>query len=131
MTLLRETKNFFYENLNPKLISDNKTFWKQVKPFFSDKTPVSNIITLVEGNNIISDPVKCAEIMNNFFSDAVLNLEIDRELYAEKITYTSSPIKESILKYEKYPSILKLKEKVVFFKQVIFEFTPISVSTTK
>ena len=29
-----EVKKAFYENLNPKLISDNKTFWKQVKPFF-------------------------------------------------------------------------------------------------
>ena len=34
VSLLREVKETFYENFNPKLISDNKTFWKQVKPFF-------------------------------------------------------------------------------------------------
>ena len=39
VALLRETKKIFYENLNPNLISDNKNFWRQVKPFFSDKNP--------------------------------------------------------------------------------------------
>ena len=38
VTLLKETKKIFYENLNPILIRDNKKF-RQVKPFFSDKTP--------------------------------------------------------------------------------------------
>ena len=35
---LRKIKKNFYEHLNPGLISDNKKFWKQVKPFFSEKT---------------------------------------------------------------------------------------------
>ena len=34
VSLLRKTKREFYENLNPNLIADNKSFWKQVKPFF-------------------------------------------------------------------------------------------------
>ena len=34
VSLLRETKRCFYENLNPEFISDNKKFWMQVKPFF-------------------------------------------------------------------------------------------------
>ena len=29
-------------------------------------------ITLIEDNEVISDNTKCAEVMNNFFSDAVL-----------------------------------------------------------
>ena len=47
--LLRQVKKDFYENLNPALISDNKKFWKQVKPFFSDKTPSNSNIMLSEG----------------------------------------------------------------------------------
>ena len=39
VSLLRKTKKDFYENLNPSLIID-KTFWKEGKPFFSDKTPI-------------------------------------------------------------------------------------------
>ena len=37
VSLLRETKRCFYENLNPKFISDNKKIWMQVKPFFPTK----------------------------------------------------------------------------------------------
>ena len=48
VSLLRETKKRFYENLNPNLITDNKKFWKQTNPFFSDKTPITNNITLLE-----------------------------------------------------------------------------------
>ena len=48
VSLLRKTKRKFYENLNPNLITDNKKFWKQVKPFFSDKTPPNNNIILLE-----------------------------------------------------------------------------------
>ena len=35
-----------FESLNPNLITDNKKFWKQVKPFFSDKTPNNSKVTL-------------------------------------------------------------------------------------
>ena len=54
VSLLRNTKKFFYENLNPNLISD-KLFWKQVKPFFSDKSPSCHNITLLHDGKIISD----------------------------------------------------------------------------
>ena len=46
---LRKTKKMFYEFLNPNLITDTKSFWKQVIPFISDKTPTNNNITLLEG----------------------------------------------------------------------------------
>ena len=79
VSLLRETKRCFYENINPEFISDKK-FVMQVKPFFSDKTPPTSKIILV-GEEIISDSSKCAELMNNFFSDAAINLDIDRIEY--------------------------------------------------
>ena len=129
VTLLRETKKIFYENLNPNLISDNKNFWRQVKPFFSDKTSTTSSITLVESNNIISDSDKCAEVMNNFFSDVAIKLDIDRDLYTKKGIYTGDPVKKSIEKYKNHPSILKLNAED--FKLAIFEFTHISVSTTR
>ena len=83
-----KTKKGFYENLNPNIITDNRTFWKHVKPFFSDKTPNTNSITLLERNEIVTDNKDCAEIFNNFFSNSVRNLEINRELYI----HTKGPI---------------------------------------
>ena len=61
VSLIRDTKKKFYENLNPKLITDNRKFWGQVKPFFSNKTPKCNNITLIEENEIIHDSSACAE----------------------------------------------------------------------
>ena len=36
--LLKKTKKEFYNNLNVKYISENKLFWKAVKPSFTHKT---------------------------------------------------------------------------------------------
>ena len=36
-SLLRKTIKDYYGNLNEKDAIDKKTFWKTVKPFFSDK----------------------------------------------------------------------------------------------
>ena len=37
LNLLRKTKQNFYKVLDEKQVSDSKTFWKNVKPFFNDK----------------------------------------------------------------------------------------------
>ena len=103
--LLRKVKQF-YENLDVNFVYDNKKFWKQIKPFFSDKSQSFNNITLVENNKIISDPEKCAEIMNNFFSDSVMELDIDRELHTN-VTNATDPVTRSVEKYKNHPSIIK------------------------
>ena len=48
LNLLRKTKKNFYKALDEKQVSDSKTFWKNVKPFFSNKGVNSSKITLVE-----------------------------------------------------------------------------------
>ena len=70
---------------------------------FTDFTKVS----LVEANEIISDSSECAEIMNNFFSDAAINLEVDRDLHTD-VTEASDPVTMTIEKYKYHPSIIKL-----------------------
>ena len=49
-----------------------------MKPFFSDKTPINNNITLLEDDEIVTDPSACAEILNNYFVNSIKNLDIDR-----------------------------------------------------
>ena len=53
--MYKKEKNFFYGNLDIKKILDNKTFWKYMKPVFTVKTECKPKITLVDGNNIVSD----------------------------------------------------------------------------
>ena len=48
VTLLRKVKKEYYDSQDEKHVTDNKTFWKTVKPFLSDKTVNSPKITLVE-----------------------------------------------------------------------------------
>ena len=50
LNISRKTKKSFYKNLDEKQVSDNKVFWKNVKPFFSDKGVNSSKTTLVEEN---------------------------------------------------------------------------------
>ena len=76
LNLLRKTKKSFYKNLDEKQVSDNKVFWKKVKPSFSDKGVNSSKITLVEKNSIIVDEKKIANIMNNYIIDITKTLSL-------------------------------------------------------
>ena len=72
--LVRIEKKAFYNNLDPKQITDNKNFWKTVKPLFSGKHFISIKITLLEGEKVLTDDVEVAETMNYFFSNVTERL---------------------------------------------------------
>ena len=109
-SLIRQAKRNFYENLDPNLITDNRKFWKQVKPFFSNKTPKNTNIMLLEGDKIITEPAACAEIFNNYFSGAVSKLVIDRSLHVISVTNSDHPVDRAIEMYKNHPSILKINQ---------------------
>ena len=64
VSLLRKSKSDYFGNLNEKNISDNKTFWKTIKPFLSDK------ITSMDDENT-------AEVSKAFFSKSVSNIKVE------------------------------------------------------
>ena len=111
MSLLRRTKKSYYGNLDPDLLTNTKKFWKHVKPFFSDKIPSNNNITLLENNQMVTGNTTCAEILNTYFIEAVQNLEIDREMYVNKINILDDPIDNIIEKFKDHPSILRISQK--------------------
>ena len=51
VTLIRQEKKNFHSKLKTWDITDNKTFWKKVKPFFTDKIQTKSKITLTEKNS--------------------------------------------------------------------------------
>ena len=111
MKLLRKTKKEFYNNLNVKYITENKLFWKTVKPSFTDKTLKDERITLVENNKVVSDESKLVEIFSKYFGNIVQNLGIDG------LTNTSSDndavtIRQAIEKYQNHPSIKVIRENI-------------------
>ena len=110
VSLIRKTKKRFYENLSPNLITDNRKFWKQVKPFFSYKTPINNNITLIEGNEIVTDPSACAEILNNFFVNSIKTLDIDRGLHTVNTEIIIDPVEKAIEVFKSHPSIIRINQ---------------------
>ena len=48
VSLIRKPKRDYYSNLNHKQVTDNKIFWKTVKPFFTNKGVNNETITLIE-----------------------------------------------------------------------------------
>ena len=48
MSLIRWEKKNFFNNISTRDITDNKTFWKTVKPLFTDKIQIKSKITLID-----------------------------------------------------------------------------------
>ena len=63
-----------YSHLDSKQFTDNKTFWQNMKPFLSDKNKATEKIILVSDDKIFSDDLEIAEKFNEFFKNAVNNL---------------------------------------------------------
>ena len=55
VSLLRKEKKKFYNNLDISIMFDNKKFWKYIRPLFSGKSKSKSKITLIKGDEIISD----------------------------------------------------------------------------
>ena len=120
----RKAKRDYYSNLNPTCVSDNKKFWKTVKPLFSEKGFSSETITLVDKNVIYEEDKKVSEMFNDFFSSVVrnLNIEINCNLLNETEDETDL-ISRIIKKYESHPSILKIREVYGGTDTLCFEHT--------
>ena len=111
VSLLRKTKTQYYSNLDEKNVTDNKAFWKTVKPFLSDKITSKEKITLIEENEIVSNDENTAQVLNTFFSNIVSSLNIPEYDTSDPISDNiSDPIIKLIVKYRKHPSILTIGE---------------------
>ena len=108
--LYKKERKRFFKNLNLKDIKDDKAFWKTVKPFFSDKSNVSQNITIIEGKEIIKDEAKVAETLNKYFKDAVKTLGIEENrCLIDPVSPGGDLIEDSIEKFKHHPSILAIK----------------------
>ena len=108
--LFRKEKRNYYNNLDISHITDNKKFWRTVKPVFSDKLHSNNKIVLTEGEKIISNDVEVAETMNEFFVTVSDSLGINENSNNENASVgISDPVEKAVQKFANHPSILKIK----------------------
>ena len=111
VNLLRRVKRDYYNNLNTGNITDNKKFWKSVKPSFTDKINTNEQINPVDNGTIVSDNTKVANIMSDFFSNVVDTLNIsDNTDIISNTDHIVDKIEMAIVKYAKHPSITNIKD---------------------
>ena len=69
--LLKRSTKDFYNNLNVKKVTDNKHFWKTIKPNFTDKILKDEKIVLVEDDKVITAETDMAKIFKDDFENIV------------------------------------------------------------
>ena len=125
--ILRKAKYNYYQNLDLKNLTDNRKFWKTVKPVFTDKVQVSQTITLIENGEMVTNDHKIAEIFNDYFVNITQDLEItENGAYLLPTIRIEDPVDKAVEKYKNHPSIKKIKECFTYsesfnFKQVTVE----------
>ena len=75
-SLLIRSKREYYSSLDLKNITDNKTFWKTLKPFLLDQLTSTQKITLIYNDKIVKNNDYTASVLNTFFSNIVKSLNI-------------------------------------------------------
>ena len=73
--LVRKGKKEYFDKLDPRNVTDNEKVCQSVKSF-TDKGMNQDKIILVEDYEIISEKEQISESLNNFFADAIINLNI-------------------------------------------------------
>ena len=125
VSLIRSEKKNFFSNINTSDITDNKTFWKTVKPFFTDKIKTKPKITLIEkkivsqegqeeivSEKIITEDQAVAEVFNKFFINIVPNLKISTDhCYDNDFIATDCQVINALNTFRNYPSISMIKNK--------------------
>ena len=96
---MRKAKKRYFSNLEPNLITDSKKTSKSVKPLFSDKITVKEIINLTENGEILSSDTDIADTFNDYFSSVVQDLNIPREKFINT-DLCINPVLEIIEKYK-------------------------------
>ena len=74
VTLLRNAKLDYYENLDLGKVNDSKKFWNTVKPTFGNKVTTRINITLTENKKVLTSETELAKTFNKYFVDIVPKL---------------------------------------------------------
>ena len=102
VSLLWKTKRDYFKQLNNKVVSDNREFWQTKSPLYSEKVFCKE--TKLKDNNR-------AITKNHELAAQILKIDSNLVEITEDLN-NSDPVLKAIKKYEKHPSIIKIKEKM-------------------
>ena len=125
--LYKKERKRFFNNLNPSFVTDNKLFWKTIKPFFSNKGNYGSQIKLVQKDEVLQDYDLIAKELNKFFKNAVstLNIEENRFITNRSSDGITDPVDKALDKYKFHPSILLIQKHLK--KHDIFSFKTVEI----
>ena len=110
VSLVRKPKKLYYSNLDEKKVA-GKTFWKTIKPFFSNKIVSREKVSFIEEDEIFESDINTAQTLNTVFSNIVSNLKIAEYANCDSVSDNiNDPVIKSTVKYRNHPSILKIGE---------------------
>ena len=108
VTMVRKAKKNFFNNLNVRNITDNKRFWKTMKPFLLSKVGNNERKNLVEGDKVVSEDREVAEKFKSYFENIVETLGINSKFMSEEPVSNESV--NDIRKFQNHSSTIKIKE---------------------
>ena len=100
-------------------MTENRTFWKTVEPFLTDKTNKTSRITFIEEESVISQDHLIAKIFSEYFVNVPIKNMPKNQEYESFDSSGGNPVSNIIKKYQNHPSIKLIKTKS---KSKIFRF---------
>ena len=76
VNLSKKAKKDHFVNLDVNSVLDNRKFWQNVKPLFSNKVKAKTTIKFIENGETIDNEIKTAKIFYEYFVNTVKNLGI-------------------------------------------------------
>ena len=131
VNLFKKAKKNHFANLDVNSVLDNRKFWQNVKPLFSNKVKTKTTIKLIENDEMIDNEIKIAKTYNEYFVNIVKNLEILTEM--ESGTFTEKNLSEvemALKKYKNHPSINAITKQMKNIVNFTFSFNFISHEDT-
>ena len=101
---MKKAKEDHFPNHNVNFVLDNRKFWQNIKPLFSNKVKSKTTIKLIENDETNDNEIKIAKTFNKYFVNTAKNLGILIEKESETFTENNlSEVEIALNKYKKPP----------------------------
>lgn len=107
--LLKTTKKLYFDTVDTKSITDNKTFYKTILPLFIKRSPKAKKLFLLKSQMSYQVIQKFGLILTGFFfANAVSNLNIQATEHSHSNLQTTDPILATVNSYDNPPNIKRI-----------------------
>ena len=90
----------------------SKKCWQTFKPFFSTTYAPSEKMIIIEKETVLSDDLKIAECMNDYFVNITKSLDIKKWPEHNSTLQSDDIVFKAIDKYSNHPSIKAIKSRI-------------------